>query len=88
MMINDVARAFFEAPMRREVCVELPVEATAGDSEDFVAILEKSLYGTRDAAANFQREVRKCMSEAGFHVGRYNVSTYNHGRRQLRTGRR
>jgi hypothetical protein len=27
VMINDVARAFFEAPMKRTVCVELPWEA-------------------------------------------------------------
>ena len=33
-MVNDVARAFFEAPMRRDICVELPAEA--GEGEDMV----------------------------------------------------
>ena len=27
-MVNDVARAFFEAPARRTICVELPEEET------------------------------------------------------------
>ncbi len=26
LMINDVARAFFEAPVKRKVCVELPLK--------------------------------------------------------------
>ena len=52
IMVNDVARAFFKAPMRRDICVELPAEA--GEGEDMVGHLIMSLYGTRDAAANFQ----------------------------------
>ena len=28
IMVTDVARAFFEAPMRRDICVELPAEGT------------------------------------------------------------
>ena len=64
-MINDVARAFFEAPATRDICVELPEEAKTEEDvkEDNVAILEKSLYGTRDAAQDFQKEVRKCMEQ-------------------------
>ena len=54
VMINDVSRAFFEAPASRTVCIELPRE-----SPDYavgvVGLLKKSLYGTRDAAANFKR---------------------------------
>ena len=33
IMTNDVARAFFEAPMRRTVCGELPREAHVGEHE-------------------------------------------------------
>ncbi len=29
IMVNDVARAFFEAPMKRLLCVELPEEVKA-----------------------------------------------------------
>ena len=57
MMVNDVARAFFEAPIQRQVCVEIPQEDKEKYEEDCVGLLVKSLYGTRDAAMNFQKEV-------------------------------
>ena len=77
-MINDISSAFFEAPMRRNVCVELPEEAMTeeGKEKDMVGWLQMSLYGTRDAAANFQEEVRKSMTKHVFVRGAYNVSTY------------
>ena len=83
IMINDVSRAFFEAQCHREVCIELPPEEGADNSQ--VGVLVKSLYGTRDAAANFQREVRNFMTSIGFQVGKYNPSTYFNPTRQLRT---
>ena len=61
VMVNDVARTFFEAPTSREVAVELPVEDGGGPGSEMFGLLQKSLYGTRDAAANFQREVKKFM---------------------------
>ena len=50
------------------MCVELPEEAkTERDrKEDNVAMLRMSLYGRRDAAANFQAEVRKFIERIGF----------------------
>ena len=84
VMVNDVARAFFEAPISREVAVELPVEDGGRPGSEMVGLLQKSLYGTRDAAANFQREVKKLMWEQGFVVGAYNVSTFYHRQRGLR----
>ncbi len=87
IMINDVARAFFEAAATRAICVEIPEEAKddEDEEEDNVAILRKSLYGTRDAAANFQKEIRKFMSRLGFETGRYNVSTFYHKSRNMMT---
>ena len=32
-------------------------------------LLQKSLYGTRDAAANFQKEIKKFMKDQGFSIG-------------------
>ena len=40
-MVNDVARALFEAPMRRDICVELLAEA--GEEEDMVGHLIMSI---------------------------------------------
>ena len=64
--IMDVSRAFFEAPVQRDVCVELPPEALTPEEmdQDLVAKLEMSLYGTRDAAANWQDLVATTMNGA------------------------
>ena len=53
-MINDVARAFFEAKAIRKICVELPEECAESLGGRNVALLNRSLYGTRDAAMNWQ----------------------------------
>ena len=83
VMVVDVSRAFFEAPVQRRVCAELPPELRSTDKDE-VALLVKSLYGTRDAAANFQKEVRKFMVSCGFRVGRYSASTFFHRARNLK----
>ena len=47
----DIRRAFFHADAIRKVYVELPAE----DAEDGkCGILRKSMYGTRDAAHNWE----------------------------------
>ena len=60
-MINDVSRAFFEAPARGNICVELPKEdRTEMDvRHDKVGHLRMSLYGTRDAFTIWQEEIAK-----------------------------
>jgi len=87
IMINDVARAYFEAKATRQLCVELPEEDKTEEDhyEDRVALLLKSLYGTRDAALNFQKEITELMVSIGFVQGKYNVCTYYHPRKNLRT---
>ena len=59
MLITDVSRAFFEAPAKRDLCVELPEEALAAGETvmDTVGKLKASLYGTRDASTNWQEVV-------------------------------
>ena len=86
LLIADVSRAFFEAPAKRDLCVELPGEAlSAGETpQEVVGKLKASLYGTRDASMNWQEEVSKCMVRWGFNVGRYNPCMYYHPTRGLR----
>lgn len=43
-----------------------------------------SLYGTRDAAANFQAEVKKFMTGCGFDQSKYNPSMYYHRKRDIK----
>ena len=42
------------------------------------------MYGTRDAAANFQYEVKRLMIKSGFAVSRYNPSIYWHAKKDLK----
>jgi hypothetical protein len=87
VMINDVSRAFFEAPMQvgRHLCIELPEEDCTEEDKrrDMVGYLTKSLYGTRDAAYNFQKEVSTKLKQCGFTQGKYNPCTYHHKARGL-----
>ena len=85
--IIDVARAFFEAPVQRDVCIELPEEdlTTEDIKQDLVGKLNMSLYGTRDAAANWQHTVAKAMEQLGFIRGSYDACTYYHPTKGLKT---
>ena len=71
IMINDVARAFFEASATRDICIEIPKEdlSDADRKHDKVGHLRMSLYGTRDAAMNWQVEVAREMYKLGFKRG-------------------
>ena len=86
-MINDVSRAFFEAPATRNICVEIPAEDKTDMDvrHDKVGHLRMSLYGTRDASTNWQEEVAREMNKWGFKRGRYNPCLYFHKERNLRT---
>ena len=79
IMINDVARAFFEAKATRAVCVELPSEGLTEEDKkkDMVGILNMSLYGTRDAATNWQKEVAKEMTKCLYNTNHVYTGTRN-----------
>ena len=61
LMINDVSRAFFEAPAVRDICMEIPKEDMTEEDRrhDKVGHLRMRLNGTRDAAMNWQEEVAR-----------------------------
>ena len=85
VLLADISRAFFEAPAVRQVCVELPGEAFENGqvSPGKVGLLNLSLYGTRDAAANFQREVKNFMEKNGWKVSEYNPCVFWHSRKRM-----
>ena len=73
--------------MRGSLCVEIPAEdkEEADVRQDKVGHLQMSLYGTRDAAMNWQEEVAELMLKHGFTRGRYNPCLYFHREREPRT---
>ena len=60
--VVDVRRAYFYAPARRKVFVELPPEDYQPDDEHMCGLLRYSLYGTRDAAKNWEEELASTLS--------------------------
>ena len=53
VMYSDVKRAYFHAPAKRAVYIEIPVGDFEPGDESRVGMLNLSLYGTRDAAMNW-----------------------------------
>ena len=72
--------------MHRRVAVELPVEALTKEEheKDLVGVLDMSLYGARDAAVNFQKEVCKLMCSLGLTQSKFNASLYHHARENVK----
>ena len=70
LMYADVSRAYFYAPAVRPVYVRLPAEDTEEKDDGMVGRLNMSMYGTRDAAANWASEYGKTLTDAGFVQGK------------------
>eukprot|EP00959_Pyramimonas_sp_CCMP1952_P248416 5192539-Pyramimonas_sp.AAC.1 len=66
LMFIDLSRAHAHSPARRRVFVQLPAKR---HREGYCALLLKSMYGTRDAAANFADKVMEVLSDMGFKIG-------------------
>ena len=75
LLFVDVRRAYFHAPARRPVFVHLPDEdATPG----MCGMLLKSLYGTRDAAANWERAYTAVLVQNGWVQGLATPCVFTH----------
>ena len=59
----DVRRAYFYAPARRRMFVELPPEDDKPGDEHMCGLLQYSLYGTRDAPQNWEEELASTLSD-------------------------
>ena len=59
----DVRRAYLYTPARRRVFVELPREDYQASDEHMCGLLQYSLYGTRDAAQNWDEELTSTLSD-------------------------
>ena len=83
IMFIDVKRAHFVSDATRELHVELPWEVRR-PGEDKVGRLLKSLYGTRDAASNWEKTIRKLLESLGFVCSLGTPCNFLHARRNLR----
>ena len=77
----DVRRAYFHADAIREVYVELCDEDW---EEGMCGRLVKSMYGTRDAAFNWETAYSEFMEEGGFKRGRASPCVFHHPERNIK----
>ena len=90
IMHIDVSRAYFHAKAQRPVLIRLPLENRTGTDAGKVGLMKKSMYGTRDAASNWERDwqehVKKWGSKNLFHHKENRVSGLTHGDDFVLTG--
>ena len=84
IMINDVSRACFYAEATRCVYIELPREDPHYDPA-MLGRLRLCLYGTRDAALNWQQTLSDHLVEAGFKRGIGHPSVFHHPTKSIWT---
>ena len=83
LVFLDIKKAHFWADARRRLLVELPEESGV-DTREFVGLLKKSLYGTRDAPSNWEATIWKVMKILGFTQGLSNSCLYYHPTKHIR----
>ena len=69
MMLVDIKRAHFYAAAQRRLFVDLPPEDAKYGQPDVCGELLQSLYGTRDASSNWEKEYAKSLVNGGFSKG-------------------
>ena len=76
------SRRRISGPMRVDVCSSsFPLKLAW--TPPYVGLLRKSLYGTRDAPANWEATILRVMTQLGFVRGRSNSCLYYHPLREI-----
>ena len=79
IMHIDVSRANFHAKAQRPVLVRLPVEDRMGADAGKIALMKKSMYGTR-GRSNWEHDWQEHVKSWGFQLG---LSSFHHGRNRV-----
>ena len=77
LLVIDARRAYFHAKARRRVYIELPEGDGGGPGSRQCGLLGKSLYGTRDAAQNWECELGGFLEEVGLRRGQASTCLYS-----------
>lgn len=83
IMTSDIKRAYFFAKARRFISIEIPIEDREDSDEHMVGKRNLSLYGTRDAAHNWQAEFIDYLTSNQLAKGRSSPCNFYHQARQL-----
>ena len=83
LAVIDIKRAYFYAPARRPIFIEIPKEDLELGDEGCVGQLQLSLHVTRDAAQNWAHEYTSFLLSFGFQVGRASPCKFTHRTRRV-----
>ena len=75
---SNVSRAYFHAKAQRPVLTRLPVEDRMCTDVGKVGLMKKSMYGTRDAASNWERDWPVHVRNWGFQHGLSSRNLFHH----------
>ena len=78
---NKETRAYFHAKAQRPVLIRLPVEDRMGTDAGKAELMKKSMYGTRDAASNWERDWQEHVKNWGFQLGLSWKNLFHHKER-------
>ena len=78
IMHIDVSRAYFHAKAQRPVLIRLPLEDRMCTDAGKVGLMTKSMYGTRDAASNWERDWQENIKKWGFPLGLSSKNLFHH----------
>ena len=85
LMVCDVSRAFFYAPVQHVIYVELCEEAKKTvEDNNMSAKLRMSMFWTTAAAQNWQKKVQETMATLGFSIGEASPVLFCHHQRSLK----
>ena len=87
MMSSGVNQAYFYTEAQYDICIEIPNEdrVPEDDTNDIIAKLNLSMYGTREAASAWQAKVSDVMKRAGFVKSIINPYIFHHGAKAIET---
>jgi len=76
MGIFDISRAHFMPKASRRLFIEIPEEDRKPSEGDIVGLLERNMYGFRDASKGWQEDWQKLLEGEGYQVGKANPALF------------
>ena len=83
LMHVDVSRAYCHAKAQNLVQVKFPAADCSGKDNGKFGLLKKSMYGTRDAASNWERDWQGHLEHWDYELERRSSNLFHHKKRKI-----
>ena len=82
-MLVGVSRAYFHAKAQELVLLKFAAEDCSGKDRGKIELLKKSVYGTRDAAVNWERHLQGHLENSGYELWRSSRNLFHNKTRKI-----